>query len=144
MQERPIPFSPAMVASLLAGTKTQTRRVLAEAGVACDGVRNGTAYRIGPGGETIALSCPYGAPGDRLRVEGPGAIVLEITSIHAERLGRISVADALAEGVETGDPDARRDPIASYRTLWDSLNLRRGFGWSTDPWVWVIAFRRLF
>lgn len=27
--------------------------------------------------------------------------------------------------------------------LWDSINAKRGYGWSVNPWVWVIAFRRI-
>lgn len=30
----------------------------------------------------------------------------------------------------------------SYRALWDSLNAKRGFGWKSNPYVWVISFRR--
>jgi hypothetical protein len=143
MQERPIAFTPDMVASLLAGAKTQTRRVLAEAGVVCDGVHDGTAYRTDGNKGRIVLKSPYGEPGDRLRVEGRRDIVLEIMAVRAERLGQITVSDALAEGVETGDPGPLRDPVGSYRALWDSINADRGFGWTTDPWVWVIIFRRL-
>jgi hypothetical protein len=27
-----------------------------------------------------------------------------------------------------------------FRALWDSLNAKRGYGWQTNPWVWVIEF----
>lgn len=30
-----------------------------------------------------------------------------------------------------------------YRHLWDSLNEARGFGWDTNPWVWVVEFKRI-
>ncbi len=30
----------------------------------------------------------------------------------------------------------------AYRELWDSLNAKRGHGWDTNPWVWVIEFQR--
>jgi hypothetical protein len=26
---------------------------------------------------------------------------------------------------------------------WDSLNAKRGYGWDTNPWVWVIEFERI-
>jgi hypothetical protein len=72
-------------------------------------------------------------------------IDLEITSIRVERLQDISEADALAEGIlfqkliaEPGDELGRRPP---FRELWESIN---GCGsWATNPWVWVIDFKRL-
>jgi hypothetical protein len=138
MTEREILFSAPMRAKLLEGTKTQTRRVLCEAGVVCDAVLEGRAYKIGQTGARQEIICPYGIGGDRLWVRGRPDLLLEITQVWAERLGSISVGDALAEGV---GPAA--DPVAGYRIIWDGLNAARGFGWSLDPWVWVISFRRL-
>ena len=72
-------------------------------------------------------------------------LVLDITAIRVERVQEISEDDAKAEGVEqyvTGphwDQDRYRP---SYRELWDSLNAKRGFGWATNPWVWVVEFKR--
>lgn len=34
------------------------------------------------------------------------------------------------------------DPQESFRTLWDSINAQRGFGWASNPWVWVVSFLR--
>ena len=28
-----------------------------------------------------------------------------------------------------------------FRNLWDSINEKRGFGWNTNPWVWVVEFK---
>jgi uncharacterized protein YqfB (UPF0267 family) len=30
-----------------------------------------------------------------------------------------------------------------FRTLWDSLNEKRGYSWESNPWVWVIEFKRV-
>lgn len=82
MKERPILFSAPMVRALLAGTKTQTRRILKQAtgpslSVGMDDDLPGTAalswlWGDGPGydvHETIKrVTCPYGRPGDRLWV----------------------------------------------------------------------------
>lgn len=130
MRERPILFSGPMVRAILAGTKTQTRRVV----------------KPQPAGEWASpgrSSCPYGRPGDRLwvretfghfeRSEGfkPGCavfyradgnclklepwrpsihmprwacrLVLEISAIRMERLQAISEADAIAEGASFHD-----------------------------------------
>lgn len=88
MKERPILFSGAMVRALLAGTKTQTRRVVhnpnrndggfvlqdygkgwwpyrshdGESGCYLDRQKDGDYYSEAP------LRCPYGQPGDRLWV----------------------------------------------------------------------------
>lgn len=80
MTERPILMSAPMVRAILAGTKTQTRRVVKQAtgpslSVDCsdDGVAElSWLWGDGPGydvHETIKrVSCPYGQPGDRLWV----------------------------------------------------------------------------
>lgn len=77
-------------------------------------------------------------------------ISLELTDIRVERLQAISDADCEIEGVRpsvdgTGK-DWRDDETGwrrTYRQLWDSLNAKRGHGWDTNPWVWVIEFRRI-
>lgn len=69
-------------------------------------------------------------------------ITLEVTGIKVERLQYISETDAVAEGVETPTIAGvtYRD---KFRALWDSINAKRGYGWSQNPWVWVISFRRV-
>lgn len=72
-------------------------------------------------------------------------IILEITGVRAERVQAISEDDAIAEGV-LGDegPYDQGLPSMCFRTLWDSINAKRGFGWDVKPWwVWVIGFKRL-
>ncbi|AOK42394.1 hypothetical protein [Burkholderia vietnamiensis] len=78
-------------------------------------------------------------------------ITLEITRVRAERLQSISESDARAEGVTIEDHHMRgycagayRPPsIRAFHDLWDSLNAARGHGWDTNPWVWVVEFRRI-
>ncbi|WP_230942162.1 hypothetical protein [Burkholderia cepacia] len=78
-------------------------------------------------------------------------VLLEITSVRAERLQSISESDARDEGVAIEDHHMRgncagafRPPsIRAFHDLWDSLNAPRGYGWDTNPWVWVVAFRRI-
>lgn len=68
MKERPILFSAPMIRAILAGLKTQTRRVVKpqpEPGTDCP-------YHVGIGADRKARVCPYGAPGDRLWVRETG------------------------------------------------------------------------
>ena len=80
-------------------------------------------------------------------------LFLRVKSVRVERLQAITRADALAEGVEqldsyhevidhafaigggTGDI-----PRQIFRQLWDSLNAKKGFGWNSNCWVWVVEF----
>lgn len=64
-------------------------------------------------------------------------IDLDVTGVRIERLQDISYDDAVAEGIAHDYPKA----VAQYRDLWEDIN---GAGsWATNPWVWVIEFRRI-
>jgi hypothetical protein len=86
-------------------------------------------------------------------------INLEITGVRVERLKDISEQDAIAEGVKLRpraispsesepfywdymrDEPAYRTARDSFASLWESIN---GPGsWDSNPWVWVIEFRRV-
>lgn len=68
---------------------------------------------------------------------------LEINDVRVERLQAISVGDAEAEGVDflRSVPDADETLSAKqlFECLWDST----GGDWDTNPWVWVIDFKRI-
>lgn len=84
-------------------------------------------------------------------------VTLEVTGVWIERLHEIREADAIAEGIQphyagwrpyktmfyeadgTTPANFFRDPIDSYRTLWESIN--GADSWDVNPWVWVIEFR---
>ena len=77
-------------------------------------------------------------------------ILLEITGIRVERLQEISENDAKAEGVISNEErfKIKSQSIVNkyrwqYRELWDSLNKKRGYGWDTNPYVWVLTFKQL-
>lgn len=81
-------------------------------------------------------------------------ITLEVVSVRVERLQDISEGDAIAEGlIQRPDwPEVQwacvngnywRDPRQSFRTLWDSINAKRGYGWNSSPWCWVVEFKRI-
>jgi len=199
MKERPILFSGAMVRALLAGTKTQTRRMVKPQPqmvtnrtiVIWDGPASALKYKL----ERIGRGCPCGQPGDRLWVretwartnvfpgtelvvyrEGdnrtdyggtwkPGIhmcrrdsrITLEVTGVRVERLQDISEEDAQAEGADSCVWDGIEDDIGAlidwplketanpyrngYALLWEQIN--GPASWASNPWVWVVEFRRL-
>lgn len=198
MKERPILMSAPMVRAILAGTKTQTRRVVKpQPSWVADPFVPFKSDDADP--ESIIL-CPYGQPGDRLWVRenfsGPwcmetqdgsaavppskwglgsriwywadgepsygdwtrprpsihmprwaSRITLEVTGVRVERLQDISVADAIAEGVNI-HPDHHGKPresiysaVEAYRDLWEQIN---GPGsWDANPLVWVVEFERI-
>jgi hypothetical protein len=90
-------------------------------------------------------------PKDRAR------IWLEVESVRVERLQHgLDVAAVRAEGIVVPDVDytvPERPDVLDYEQLgyalekfselWDKLNAKRGFAWATNPWVWVVKFRRV-
>jgi hypothetical protein len=70
-------------------------------------------------------------------------VTLRIESVRVERLQKITEADAQAEGVDfIPAAPAALDHRTAFAGLWDALNDKRGFGWDTNPWVFVIGFAR--
>ena len=81
-------------------------------------------------------------------------ITLEVVAVRVERLNNISAADAIKEGVQFFYTDDGEDtyyavernktpcaetPEEVFAMLWDSI-----YGsWDTDPWVWVIEFKKI-
>lgn len=80
-------------------------------------------------------------------------ITLEIVNVRVERVQDIPEDDVEREGVQVShyycDEDDgefgthRCNPRGDFRRVWDSLNAKRGFGWSVNPFVWVIRFRKV-
>jgi len=191
MKERPILFSDEMVRAILAGQKTQTRRIVKNVwGYTFKGM-DGHIARFGYADSILCVlrHCPQGIPGDRLWVRetwaAPGyldhrkpsdiedwnpilyradgfiarqfevgwswhafmfgrwrpsvfmprwasRINLEIVNVRVERLQDISEEDAKAEGCKG---------IKEFRATWGRINAKRGYGWESNPYVWVIEFQ---
>jgi hypothetical protein len=72
-------------------------------------------------------------------------ILLEITEVRVERVQDISEKDAGAEGAWRTPAGCSHYSIEppEFETLWDSINAKRGYSWESNPWVWVISFRRI-
>ena len=73
-------------------------------------------------------------------------LFLEVTDVRVERLQEILCGDMAAEGVipqtVTGG-QWQQWQHEYFRPFWDSIYSKRGFGWEQNPWVLVIAFKRL-
>lgn len=76
-------------------------------------------------------------------------LTLDVTGIRVERLQDITANDILAEGVVDPEmtiiagvgvhhPDRLR---TEWIKLWDSINADRA-PWDSNPWVWVVEFRK--
>jgi len=80
-------------------------------------------------------------------------ITLEITGVRVERLQDISQSDAMSEGVVGREycpsPDSCVDPDncgfdaeIHFEKLWNSINGKK-YPWDSNPWVWVIEFKKV-
>lgn len=73
-------------------------------------------------------------------------ITLEITNVRVERVQDISVSECRAEGIPQASFSSQTDRDAQvhgeFMQLWDSINAKRGYSWESNPWVWVIEFKR--
>jgi len=70
-------------------------------------------------------------------------IFLRVTNVRCERLQEITDSDAINEGMDGHPRYDDNATILTFRRLWDCLNTKRGYGWDTNPWVWVISFERI-
>lgn len=83
-------------------------------------------------------------------------ITLEVKNIRAERVQEITEEDARAEGITPCDCDdgatthyktSRGFSVdtaqEAFKFLWDDLNAKRDYGWTVNPWCWVISFERI-
>ena len=66
-------------------------------------------------------------------------IFLKVTNVRVERLQEITAHDAIREGMESEIPF---DTVDEFKELWNNLNAKRGYGWDTNPWVWVVEFEQ--
>lgn len=92
-------------------------------------------------------------------------ITLELTEVQVQRLNDITEEAARAEGIQVPISDAGCPPgkvkvlvaasspyrpwklghefRAEFALEWDTLNAKRGFPWGANPFVWVLAFKRV-
>jgi len=178
MKEKSIICNAENVYAILAGKKTQTRRVVKNA----PADMNAGIYPAWPEHDGLPPS-QYGYPGDRLWVREtfspdyfgihrPGykadwgrtaaeyipepkwrpsihmprwasRITLEIMQVRVERLQDITDNDVYAEGIPSTASDMMGEACLDFRAAWDTIYSKLGFPWASNPFVWVIEFRRL-
>jgi len=67
--------------------------------------------------------------------------------IICQRIQDISEEDCMKEGIQVHyDEHPFYGPVASnpktdFKSLWDSINLKRGYGWSFNPWAWGLYYK---
>jgi hypothetical protein len=75
-----------------------------------------------------------------------GRFLYRITEVSAERVQDISPYDIQKEGLNDNaiNPIFRAANLQNkFIDLWNSINEKRGYGWSVNPWVWIIDFERM-
>lgn len=79
-------------------------------------------------------------------------ITMEVTRVRVERVQQIlcSSSPFYPDEIEAEGCPLRRgcfhydDRARSwFRGLWDEINKKRGFSWESNPYVWVVEFRRI-
>lgn len=122
-------------------------------------VSNQYWYRADKGEEDFAAIYNYRWKPSIHMPRAASRITIEIVGIRLERLQDISEQDAIAEGISSIDdggeilylansPSSERQTrysssVAAFRKLWDSINRDRGYSWDSNPFVWVVEFKKL-
>lgn len=161
MKDR-IKFNDAMLAAVMDGRKTQTRRPMK-----IQPVLNGNWWEVyGAGwgknsksmpavpGHTLANNCPYGQVGDIINFADKDGNIkgkIEITNVWVQQVQEVSQDDAHAEGFElTGwrptysDPDSGGETFTPYDKFADAwIDIYGEDSWNNNEWVWVIDFSKV-
>lgn len=72
-------------------------------------------------------------------------IWLKVTNVRVERLQEITETQAQAEGCNSGLLTGPCTARGQFENLWNSTIKKPDadkYGWSANPWVWVIEFER--
>lgn len=67
-------------------------------------------------------------------------ITLRVTGVEVKRLWDMAEYDMNKEGVDSPPEDEPVHWVTPFKLLWDSINAKRGYGWDTNPFVWVVEF----
>ena len=107
------------------------------------------------------IGAPWSVRGSRYMPRWASRMTLLLTNVSLERVQEITGEDAIEEGSYLGrcacgvmrcnsnvlDAAFRQEWCihhgTEFRFIWDSINAKRGHGWDTNPWVWVLAFETI-
>lgn len=139
-------FKPELLQAILAGDKTETRRIVKPGESISD-----SGYMIRDAKGRAKWCCEYrykAAPGRGKK----GIALIEIKSLQLAPLQSMTFDDAMAEGVYYNHPffyhplsisNHFSTPLEAFRALWDSINTKAPYRWQDNPNVWVIKFENL-
>lgn len=105
-------------------------------------------YNWDPGKSPTRWRSPVTMPREAAR------LFLRVTDVRVERLNQITNNDILREGfrsescnicVHDGGSGCEHcfAILNPFRKSWDVRNAKRGYGWDSNPLVWVIEFERV-
>lgn len=163
MKDR-IKFSEEMLAAVMDGRKTQTRRLIEpQPKVTEKRLRELDAWQ-----DDYTLSeqvcaawrhgfidddCPYGKAGDVIPFADKDGNIkgeIEIVDVWLQQVQDISRADAIAEGAPPSHPTidavSRECGFPDFSRSWFGQTWWHIYGkenWQANPWVWVIEFKRI-
>lgn len=127
----------------------------------CDAGVFGYAYKAT---DTLPVSAKNGWRPAIYMPRKAARLFLKVKNIRVKRLQDITEEDARAEGmraingfllehsskwcrytVMAAETQGRERPIVAddiggFAYIWDRINAKKGYGWRTNPWVWVIEF----
>lgn len=164
MKDR-IKFNDAMLAAVMDGRKTQTRRPIEpQPKVTEEELRNLGAWQEGYTlSEQVCaawrhgfvdVDCPYGEIDDVINIADKDGNIkgeIEITDVWVQQVQEISQEDAHSEGFElTGwrptysDPDSGGETFTPYDKFADAwIDVYSEDSWMNNEWVWVIEFKNV-
>ncbi|EJD6039030.1 ASCH domain-containing protein [Morganella morganii] len=145
MKDR-IKFSDKMLAAVIDGRKTQTRRIMK-----LQPVLNGNFYEVfGAGwskgikrvtvapGHSLERNFPYGLVDKKIPFADKGGNIkgeIEIVDVWLQQVQDISESDAKAEGFD----GKLNSYISDFYAVW--IGIYGIDSWMNNEWVWVIEFK---
>ena len=97
----------------------------------------------------IPYEGPYSTIGWQPSIHMPreaARLFLRVKDVRVERVQDIAEKDAESEGFRTECGPLTSCPtcnVSEFSKTWDARNTKSGYGWDSNPWVWVYEFERV-